>query len=98
MTKASWTGKGLLSVHFHIIAPHSRQSGQELEQGGSLEAGADAEVREEAPYCLGTQDYLFRNGTTHNSWVLLHPSLRKCPTGLSTAGSCGGIFLRIPPL
>jgi hypothetical protein len=41
--KASWGGKGL---HFQIIAHHWKKSGQELKQGWSLAAGADAEAME----------------------------------------------------
>ena len=44
--EASWGGKGLFSLHFHIAVHHQRRSGQELTQGRILEAGADAEVME----------------------------------------------------
>jgi len=30
--KASWGGKGLFSLHFHIAVHHQRKSGQELKQ------------------------------------------------------------------
>jgi hypothetical protein len=46
MTKTSWGGKGLFSLHFHIAVHHQRQSGQELKQGKNLEARADAEALE----------------------------------------------------
>jgi hypothetical protein len=48
--KASWGGKGLFSLHFHIAVRHQRKSGQELTQGRNLEAGADADALEEC--CL----------------------------------------------
>jgi hypothetical protein len=41
--EASWGGKGLFSLHFHIAVEHQRKSGQELKWGKNLEAGADAE-------------------------------------------------------
>jgi hypothetical protein len=41
--KASWGGKGLFNLHFHIAVHHQRKSGMELTQGRILEAGADAE-------------------------------------------------------
>jgi hypothetical protein len=44
MTKASWGGKGLFGLHFHIAVHHQRKSGRELTQGRNLEAGADAEA------------------------------------------------------
>ena len=44
--KASWGGKGLFGLRFHVAAPHQRKSGQEREQGRHLEAGADVEVME----------------------------------------------------
>jgi hypothetical protein len=46
MTKASWGGKGLFILHFHIAALHQWKSGQELKQDRILEAGADAETLE----------------------------------------------------
>jgi len=42
--KASWGGKGLFGLHFHITVHHQRKSGQELKQGRKLEAGADAKT------------------------------------------------------
>ena len=44
--EASWGGKGLFSLCFHIAVHHQRKSGQELTQGRNLEAGADAEAME----------------------------------------------------
>ena len=44
MCKATWGGKGLFGLHFHIAVHRQRKSGQELKQGRSLEAGADAEA------------------------------------------------------
>jgi diadenosine tetraphosphate (Ap4A) HIT family hydrolase len=43
--KASWGGKSLFGLHFHIIVHHEWKSGQELKQGRNLEAEADAEGR-----------------------------------------------------
>ena len=45
--KASWGGKGLFDLLFHITVHHRRKSGQELKQGRILEVGADAEAVEE---------------------------------------------------
>ena len=75
--KASWGGKGLFGLHFHIIALHRRKSGQELKQGRSLESGADAEAMEGAAYWLvpcdllslisySTQNNQPKDGTTHS--------------------------------
>jgi hypothetical protein len=75
--EASWGGKGLFSLHFHSAVHHQRKSGLELTQGGSLEAGVQAEIMEGAAYWLAslglfsllpyrTQDYQPRDGTTHN--------------------------------
>ena len=50
MTKASWGGKGLFSLCFHVTVHHQRKSGQELKQGRNLEAGADTEAKKR--YCL----------------------------------------------
>ena len=44
--EASWEGKGLFTLHFHIVVHHQRKSGQELTLGRNLEAGADAEAME----------------------------------------------------
>jgi hypothetical protein len=50
--KASWGGKGLFSLYFHIAIHHGRKPGQKLEQeqGRSLEAEADVESME--GHCL----------------------------------------------
>lgn len=44
--KASWEEKGLFVLHFQVIIHHWRKSGQELNQGWNLEAGADIESME----------------------------------------------------
>jgi hypothetical protein len=49
MTKETWRGKGLFSLHFHITVLHQRKSGQKLNQGQNLKAGADVKAMEE--YC-----------------------------------------------
>jgi hypothetical protein len=46
--EASWGGKGLFSLHFHIAVHHQKKSGQELTQGRNLEAGADGEAWRDA--------------------------------------------------
>ena len=46
--KASWGGKGLFGLHFHVVADYWLKSGQELKQDRILEAGADAEAMEGA--------------------------------------------------
>ena len=46
MTKASWEGKGLFSLWFHITVLHQKESGQELKQMRNLEPEADAEATE----------------------------------------------------
>jgi hypothetical protein len=48
--KASWEGKGVMRLTFHIVGHHQRKSGWELKQGRNLEAGADAEAMESAAY------------------------------------------------
>jgi hypothetical protein len=42
--KASWGGKGLFCLSFHIAVQHQRKLGQELKQGRKLKAGADAKA------------------------------------------------------
>jgi hypothetical protein len=44
--EASWGGKKLFSLHFHIAVHHQRKSGPELTQLRNLEAEADAEAME----------------------------------------------------
>lgn len=45
-SKASWRIKCLFGLHFCIVNHYQRKSGQELRQGRTLQAGADAEVLE----------------------------------------------------
>lgn len=45
--KASWGGKGLFGLHFHIIVHHQRNSGQELKQSRNLETGVGPVAMEE---------------------------------------------------
>jgi hypothetical protein len=56
--KASWGGKGLFSLYFHIHINHQRKSGQELKQGRNLEAGANAEAMEGAAYWFASSGFL----------------------------------------
>ena len=56
--EASWGGKGLFSLHFHIAGHYQRKSGLELRQGRNLEAGADAEALEGAAYWLASPGLL----------------------------------------
>ena len=44
--EASWGGRSLFSLHFHIAVYHQRKLGQEPTEGRNLEAGADAEAME----------------------------------------------------
>jgi hypothetical protein len=74
--EASWGGKGLFSLHFHIAVHHQRKSEQELTKGRNLEAGAAYWIA--SPGLLSflssrTQDYQHRDGTTHNGLGSLHP-------------------------
>ena len=48
MTKATWGGKGLFSLHFHMAVHYQRISG--IQVGQEPKAGADAEAMEK--YCL----------------------------------------------
>ena len=41
MTKATWGGKDLFGLCFHVMVLHQRKSGQELKQGRNPEAQAD---------------------------------------------------------
>jgi hypothetical protein len=43
--KASWRGKDLFGLHFHITL-HQRKSGHDLKHSRNLEAWADAEAME----------------------------------------------------
>jgi hypothetical protein len=77
MTKSNGGRKGFISVTVPYSIHRQKQSGQELKQGPNLEAGADAEAREECfflacPHGLlrllskKAQDHQPRNGTVHN--------------------------------
>lgn len=48
--KASWEGKGLLSLQFHITVHHQSKLGQELKQFKILKARADTEAMDKC--CL----------------------------------------------
>ena len=57
--EASWGGKGLFSLHFHIAVHHQRKSGQELMQGRNLKAAANnAEAMEHDAYWLASPGLL----------------------------------------
>ena len=75
--KAGWGGQGLFRFHFHITVHHERKSGQELKQGRTLEAGADAEAMEGccllvvpggllSLFSYRKQDHQPRDDTNHN--------------------------------
>jgi hypothetical protein len=49
---ASWGGKGLFGLYFHITVYHKRKSEKEFKQGRNLEVGADAEPGRCAAYWL----------------------------------------------
>ena len=65
-------GKGLFGLYFLITVYHQKKSGQELKEGRTLEAGADAEATEECcllacfPWLAQPQNHQAREGTTHN--------------------------------
>ena len=74
--EASWGGKDLFSLHFHIAVHHQRKSGQELTQGRNLQELMHRPWRD-VPYWLAspgllnllsyrTQYHQPRDGTTHN--------------------------------
>lgn len=42
--QATWGGKDLLGLHFHITADHQRESGPGLKQERNQKAGADTEA------------------------------------------------------
>jgi hypothetical protein len=47
MTKnASWRGKGLFDLHFHIAVHYQMESEEQLKQGRNLESGSDADTME----------------------------------------------------
>jgi hypothetical protein len=73
--EASWGGKGLFSLHFHITVHHQRKSGLELKQVRKQELMQ--RPWRDAAYWLAstgllsllfyrTQDYQPEDGTTHN--------------------------------
>jgi hypothetical protein len=43
---ASWEGKNLFVLYFHIVVSHQKKSGQKLMQDRNLEAGTDADATE----------------------------------------------------
>jgi hypothetical protein len=107
--KATGGGGGLFQMQFQIAVHHQAQWGQELTQGRDLGAGADAAHGGDAAYWLAPMAcsacFLMDPRTTCSvmapptmGWALPHLSLRrKCPTGLPTTWSCGGIFsIEIP--
>jgi hypothetical protein len=72
--EASWGGKGLFSLHFHIAFHHQRKSGLELKQVRKQELiqrlWRDVTYWLASPGFLSllsyrTQDYQPRDGTTH---------------------------------
>ena len=82
--KASWGGKSLFSLYFHIAINHQRKAGQELKQGRKLEA--DTEAMEGAAYWLtphgllsqisyGTQDHQAKVSPPTVDWALPRCSL-----------------------
>jgi hypothetical protein len=80
--EASWGGKGLFSLHFHIAVHHQRKSGHELTQGTFHQELMQRPSRGAAYWLasLGlfsllsyrTQDYQPRDGITHNGLGLSH--------------------------
>jgi hypothetical protein len=78
--QASWRGKGLFSLYFHIPVHHQRKSGLELTQGRNPESGADAEDTESDAYwiaCSGLAHLAFlqnpgppAQGWHHPQWAL----------------------------
>jgi hypothetical protein len=96
--EASWGGKGLFSLHFHIAVHHQRKSGLELKQVRKQELmqrpWRDVTYWNASPGLLSllsyrTQDYQPRDSNTHNG---PHP-LRKW----LIAGSHRGISSREAP-
>jgi len=77
--RASWGGKGLLSLHFHTAGHHQRKSGQELKQDRTLEVRSGEGDMEgccllacspwlSQPASYRTQDHQSR-GQHHLQWV-----------------------------
>jgi hypothetical protein len=80
--EASWGGKGLFNLYFHIAVRHQRKSGLELKQVRKQELmqrlWRDAAYWLASPGSLSlpsyrTQDYQPRNGTTHNGLATRPP-------------------------
>jgi hypothetical protein len=93
--EASWGGKDLFSLYFHIAVHHQRKSGLELKQVREQELmqrpWRDVTYWLASPGLLSflsyrTQDYQPRDCTTHNGSSPLDHQLRKC----LAAGSHGG--------
>jgi len=82
--EASWAGKGLFSLHFHMAVHHQRKSRQELTQGRNLEAEADAEAMEE--WCMA--DFL---PLTCSACFLIEPY--NTSPGMAPAAICPSTFL-----
>jgi hypothetical protein len=75
MTKATWGGKGLFTLPFHIILHHEWKSGQKQNRTGT--SRQDVMWRISTAYSLAprslfnlvsfrTQDHHLRDGPTHN--------------------------------
>jgi hypothetical protein len=78
--EASWGGKGLFSLYFHIAIHHQKKSGLELKQVRKQELMQ--RPWRDVPYWLAspgllillfyrTQDYQLRDATTHKGPFLL---------------------------
>ena len=50
--KASWGGKGLFGLYFHVTVHHQGKPGQQLKQGSVLESGADADAEAAEGCCF----------------------------------------------
>ena len=91
--------RGLIWITLQITHHHRRKSGKKkFKQSRNLEAGADARAVEGAcplACSLRFAQCAFLQNPEPSSperapptvgWALLHQTLRKCPTGLSTTG------------
>lgn len=89
-TQASWGGKSLSGLHFHIVAHRQRKPGQRLKCDRSQEAGADEETVEGHCYWLAQYPVAFlsllsysvqdghpRHGPAHSGLAHPHWSLTK---------------------